>query len=96
MDWFLCSKAVWIDHLRPSKAELHINIVGEGHYAGRRLASDDTISSVRPTTKSAVISAENPSITALADSTASRAEDTPVKRETTTKTFRGTRNRAES
>lgn len=39
---------------------------------------------------------DNTNISELAVSTVYRAEDTPVKRDTTTKTFSGTRNRDDS
>jgi hypothetical protein len=42
------------------------------------------------------MSDENTSMIELAVSTAYRADDTPVKRETTTNTFSGTRNRDDS
>ena len=47
-------------------------------------------------TTNAVVRDEMASITAQVVSTASRAEDTPVSKDTTTNTFSGTRNKADS
>lgn len=51
---------------------------------------------MRGITMRAVVSDEMASTTAQVVSTASRADDTPVISDTTTNTFNGTRNRAES
>lgn len=60
--------------------------------AGRE--EDDSFEGL--TSTAPVMSDENSSIKALAASTMWRAEDTPVRSETTTKTLRGTRKRDES
>lgn len=62
-------------------------------HSGLKLASEDTWSSALVTTTNAVIRAENASIKEHALNTASLALETPVIRETTTNTFKGTRNR---
>lgn len=60
------------------------------------LISTLDISSTLETTINAVMSAENVSISELAERTTFRADETPVMSDTTTKTLSGTRNRAES
>jgi hypothetical protein len=52
--------------------------------------------STRGITTKAVVSDEMARTTAQVVSTASRADDTPVSSDTTTNTFRGTRNNADS
>lgn len=54
------------------------------------------MSSIRLTTIKPVMRDENVSMSALAPRTAVRADETPVRRETTTKMFKGTRNKEES
>ena len=71
-------------------------IVDSHGYSGRTFVSGLVAWSTFGTTMNAVMSAENASINELAERTAFRAEETPVMRDATTKTFSGTRNSADS
>ena len=76
--------------------ETRILIVDSHGYTGRTFVSGLVVASTFGTTMNAVISAENANINELAERTAFRAEETPVMRDATTKTFSGTRNSANS
>lgn len=76
-------------------ADFGLDLVRIAH-VGRTFISGLEVSSTFGTTMNAVMSAENANINELAESTAFRADETPVIRDTTTKTFSGTRNSAES
>ena len=65
-------------------------------HLGLTFVSGLVVSSAFGTTTNAVTSAENANINELAERTAFRAEETPVIRDTTTKTLSGTRNSADS